>query len=326
MAISDFNPFKDFTFGDDVCFLSGDKLSFKQKHSVFPTWILEDYNLSGEQFKMLDEGYKLYDQVEVPCSDYVKSFWDELDKEIREAVESGYEAVQSLDQLKLFQWIGLWVYGVIFNEIQMGIRQQVLSGEPINFSQVLVKKFTNLHLMLKSLIFPVEFETLNPFSIQVFPVDNPESFFRYRDEINTLVFSLRMKDFGIIACLQDNGANFKYHDDILTLVKGRVLHPMQFEEICARIFYSCYLFNRLPEYTVSPMDDIMYIEPMSLIGMDARPIFDHWQNKTYAQVLENFWKPWGYTLFEILKNPENPMSFIQDASGNFIEQVNQPLA
>lgn len=325
MAIPDFNPFEDFVFDDKVCFLSGEKLSYPQKHLVFPSWILDDYKLSGQSFKMLDEGHKLYDQVEVPCSDYVKSFWDALDKEVREASEGGYKAMQSLDQIKLFQWIGLWVYGVIFNEIQVGIRQQVLSGEALNFSQVLVKKFSNLHLMLKSLIFPVEFETLNPFSVRIFPVNNPADFFKYRDEINTLVFSLRMKDFGIIACLQDNGANFKYHEEVLSFIEGKTLHPIQFEEICARVFYSGYLFNRLPEYTVSPTEDVIYIEPMSLIGMDARPIFDYWQNKTYAQVLENFWKPWGYTLFEVLKDPENPMSFLKDASGNFLKEPNLAL-
>src|SRR5690606_15203075 len=118
------------------------------------------------------------------------------------------------------------------------IRQQVLSGEAMNFSQALVQKFSNLHKMLQSLLVPIEFETLRPFSIHIFPVNNAEDYFNYRDEINTLVFSLRMKDFGIIACLQDNGANAKYHEEVLALIKDKPLHPIQFEEICARFFYS----------------------------------------------------------------------------------------
>src|SRR5699024_1210517 len=139
--------------------------------------------------------------------------------------------------------------------------------------------------------------------VRIFHIDNPPDHFSYRDEINTMVFSMRMNDFGIIACLQDNGTNFKYHEDVLEFAAEEHLHPLQFEEVCARVFYSCYLFNRLPDYTVSPTYDKLYIEPMSLMSIDRSPIFDTWQNKTYAQVLENFWKPWGYTLFEIMKNP-----------------------
>ncbi|MGZ3943976.1 MAG: hypothetical protein ACXVJB_03495, partial [Mucilaginibacter sp.] len=48
-----------------------------------------------------------------------------------------------------------------------------------------------------------------------------------------------------------------------------------------------------------------------------RPLFDTWQVKTYGQVLENFWKRWGLLLFEIIKDPENPVSFLLDADGNF---------
>jgi hypothetical protein len=36
--------------------------------------------------------------------------------------------------------------------------------------------------------------------------------------------------------------------------------------------------------------------------------FDEWVNKTYAQVLEAFWKPWNYTLMDILKDPNKPIS------------------
>jgi hypothetical protein len=172
--------------------------------------------------------------------------------------------------------------------------------------------------MLQSLYQPVEFEDFNPFSLFLFKVNSEEDLFGYRDEINTLTFSLRIKDFGLIICLQDNGANRSYHRDILGKIEGHTLHPIQFEEFNARIFYSAYLFNRLPEYNVLPVRDEIYIEAMPLRGTSSKPLFDDWQNKTYGQVLENFWKKWGFLLFEIIKNPEKPMSFLLDADSNFI--------
>ena len=108
---------------------------------------------------------------------------------------------------------------------------------------------------------------------------------------------------------------------------AHVLHPIQFEEFCGRVFYSAYLFNRLPEYNILPVNDDIFIEAMPLRGMSNKPLFDYWQNKTYGQVLENFWKRWGFLLLEIIKNPERPMSFITNTDDQFIEaaKIDLPL-
>jgi len=326
MKKSLYNPFTRFSFDNNTCFLTGVKLDNPLFYPVFPEWIVKEYNIGDQPFKMLDESYKNYSDLKLPCSAEVFELLTELDEAIRIAFEQGYQGVKALGQEILFQWIGKWVYGIIFNEIQAGIRQQALSGEALNFSQTLVHKFKNLHVMLQSIVEEVEYETILPFSISIFEVDNPENTYNYRDEINTLVYSLRIKDLGIIACLQDNGANLRYHEEILSLVADKKLHPIQFEELCGRFFYSCYLFNRLPDYMISPLEDKIYIEPMPLVGVNSRPIFDHFQAKTYGQVLENFWKPWGYTLFEIIKDPEHPMSFIADEENKFIpiDKLNLP--
>lgn len=323
-----YNPFNKFYFDNKSCFLSGEALKDPSTYPVFPEWIINGFGLKGQAFKMLDESYKTYEQITVPCAPEVKELLSQLDSEIANAFHKGFEEVNSLDKTRLFQWISTWVYGIIFNEIQSGIKQQALANEPINFSQALVQKFSNLHKMMQSILYPTEFETVSPFSIFIFPVNNIEGFFNYRDEINTLVFSLRMNDFGIIVSLQDNETSKKYHSEILKKIEGKVLHPIQFEEICARFFYSAYLFNRLPDYTIMQTPEKIFIEPMPLVGVNSRPIFDHWQAKTYGQVLENFWKPWGYTLFEIIKDPENPMSFIQDENQEFVEAstIKLPLA
>ena len=325
MANKLYNPFLDFQFDNKTCFLSGKALSSDdEKIQVFPLWMMRSFDLEDKPFKMLDESIVTYKQLQLPCSAEVAYKLAEVEEKVELAVQNGYKALKELDQLTLFQWVGKILYGVVFNEIQVGIRQAFLSGEQLNFSQALVQKFKNLHFMLQSLIVPMEFENKNPFTIAVFPVDSSPETFMYRDEINTLIFSIRMKDFAIIATLQDNGVHEIYHDEVLAKVKDKVLHPIQFEEICAKYFYSAYLFNRLPEYTYMEVPEKVYVEPMPLNDWTLKPIFDQWTAKTYGQVLENFWKPWGYTLFEIIKDPENPMTFITDQNGDFVSEVNLP--
>lgn len=322
MASRLYNPFAEFAFDNKTCFLTGEKLSSADEQiQVFPVWMMRAFDLEEKPFKMLDESIITYKKLKLPCAADTALILERIESQVKKAMSEGYEVVKSLEDIVLFQWIAKILYGVVFNEIQTGVRQAVLNNEPMNFSQALVHKFRNLHQMLQSAVHPMEFEERTPFSILVLPVDNAPKTFIYRDEINTLIFSLRMKDFAIIATLQDNGTNAIYHEDALKTVEGHVLHPIQFEEICARYFYSAYLFNKLPEYSFMETPQKVFVEAMPLMDWTMKPIFDPWQAKTYGQVLENFWKPWGYTLFEIIKDPENPMTFIADPDGAFNDAI-----
>jgi len=324
-----YNPFTRFNFSNRNCFLTGDTLtSEEEKIQVFPAWLMSRYQLEDKVIKLLDESYIGYKDLKLPCATNVNDqYIAPLEAEIETAFTQGYSAVKQLEPIKLFQWAGRLLYGIIFNELQAGIRQQHAQGEQFILSQGLIHKFSHLHMMLQSLNLPVTFDGFTPFSLFLFKVDNPENEFAYRDEINTLTFSLRIQDFGLIICLQDNGSNRRYHQGILDKIGNDLLHPIQFEEFNARIFYSAFLFNRLPEYEILPVAGEIFIEAMPLRGTSGRPVYDEWQGKTYGQVLESFWKKWGFLLFEIVKDPENPMSFLFTRDGYKIgaEAVDLPL-
>jgi len=317
-----YHPFESNNFSNTTCFLTGQKLSSPdEKIQVFPQWLMSRYSLEDQPFKLLDESMATYKDLKIPCAAEVNEQWLEpLENEIADAFEIGYEAIKALDEQTLFQWAGKLLYGIIFNEIQSGIKLQHSQGEEFNISQSIIHKFSHLHLMLQSINLPLEFDGFKPYSVFLFKVDNNGKEFGYRDEINTMTFALRIKDFGLVISLQDNGANRSYHKEVLDKIGDNMLHPIQFEEFSGRVFYSAYLFNRLPEYNILPVGEDIYLEAMPLRGMSSKPLFDTWNNKTFGQVLESFWKNWGFLLLEIIKNPENPMSFLFDANGNFVNE------
>lgn len=321
-----YSPFESSNFSNSTCFLTGEALnSEEEKIQVFPQWLMSRYKLEDQPFKLLDESMATYKDLKLPCSATInENYLEPLEAEIADAFAIGYEAVKNVDELKLFQWAGKLLYGIIFNEVQSGIKQQYAQGEEFNISKSIIHKFAHLHLMLQSLNLPIVLEDFKPFSLFLFKVDNNPDEFGYRDEINTLTFSLRIKDFGLIICMQDNSANQHYHRDTIEKIKDKVLHPIQFEEFSGRVFYSAYLFNRLPEYNILPVGEEIFIESMPLRGMSSKPLFDHWVNKIYGQVLESFWKNWSFLLLEIIKDPENPMSFLFDADGKFINDIKLP--
>jgi len=309
-----YNPFKNFDFLYKNCFLSGN--TFKSpiiQIPLIPKWLLEQAGLTGEeQIQFLDESIRSYNSISIAVNAEVnEQFLNPLENKIEKAFEGGYETVSALSELDLFNWIGKFLYGFVYTEMHGALRKE-MTADGLNMSQSLMMKFSNLNFMLQNLYTSIEFEDFTPWSINVVKLENAETPFSFRDEINTLTFSLKFKDFGIIACLQDNGTNNRYHQEILNEIKGKTLSAEQFEELTARFYYSAYLFNRLPEYTFMPVEGTTYIEAMPLRGNMSKPLFDVWQNKVYAQVLQNFWKPWGYVVFEIIKNPDEPMSFFEN--------------
>ena len=317
MFSSIYQPFKNFDFKYENCFLSGNTFNTPViQTNVLPAWLLEMANFSGEeQIQLLDETIRSYNSLKIPVNEEVqRHFIDPLEEKIAAAFGGGYDAVTKLDEADLFKWIGKFLYSLIYIEMHAAVGQQQLSSDGLNMSQGLMHKFGNLQTMIQGIYMNVEFEDFTPWSIVVVPMEKEEVSFSFRDEINTLTFSLKLKNFGIIACLQDNGTNKKYHQQILEQIASQPLSEQQFEELSARFFYSAYLFNRLPEYTIMPVEGSIYIDAMPLRGTMNKSLFDVWQHKTYAQVLENFWKPWGNLLMEIRKDPNNPTSYFSPPS------------
>lgn len=317
MISSIYQPFKNFDFRYDKCFLSGNTFdSPLVQTTILPEWLLRMANYSGEeQIKLLDESVRSYNALKVPVNaEVLEHFIEPLEEKIHAAFAGGYAAVSALDEVDLFRWIGKFLYSLIYVEMNAAVKLQQISSDGMNMSQGLMHKFGNLQTMIQGIYTNVEFEDFVPWSIVIVPLEPGDVAFSFRDEINTLTFSIKMNDFGIIACLQDNGTNKKFHQQIIEQVGTGSVTDQQFEELSARFFYSAYLFNRLPEYTVMPVEGSIYIDAMPLRGTMNKPLFDVWQHKTYAQVLENFWKPWGNLLMEIRKDPNNPTSYFNPPS------------
>ena len=309
-----YNPFLTFDFSYNKCFLSGKATNTSLTQiPLLPKWLLKQAELSGdEQIKLLDESIRSYSSLELPIDTSLNNeFLTPLEQKIEKAFSTGYAEVSKLEENDLFIWIGKFLYGFVYAEMNAAIKAEGTAAG-LNMSQSLIKRFGTHQFFLQKLYSDLVFENFKPWSIAVVELADKNTPFSFRDEINTLTFSMKFKDFGIVACLQDNGTNAIFHQEILKEIEGKALSAEQFEELSARYYYSAYLFNRLPDYTIVPLKETTFIENMPLRGAFDKPLFDVWQNKVYGQVLENFLKPWGFTLFEIIKDPEKPMSFFEN--------------
>lgn len=322
-----YNPFDEFSFRPDECFLTGKKVNpILDTIPVFPMWIIERYDLHDKIITMLAENAMKYQDISIPCDRIIiDEVINPLENKIEAAFKAGYSEVIKIDPVILFQWMAKFVYGMLYNDIVFGIQQNAKKGMPFSLSPLLTRKIKNLHWMLQSLIVEMQFDEVKPWSIEIVKIETTKDIFNYKDETKNVNFSLAMNDFGIIACLQDNGENSIFHQHLLEKIKGKTLHPIQFEELWSKFLYSNYLLNTSSEYEFLFLKDSLKVKAIPL--KNPTPLFNKWDDKMYAQVLANYWKPWGLEMKDIITFPDSPISYLIDEYTNsFIERekVNQP--
>jgi hypothetical protein len=310
-----YNPFEKFDFSPQKCFLTGKTLhSFsKEQIFVFPEWILDRYSLKDKTFKMLEGSSLKYNDMKIPCFESViENGINPLEEEIEKAFTIGYEAVKDLPEDRLFLWMAKLMYGVLYHDISIEQRKPIVNGKEFTLPIFLQERFGKLHSILQSLVCPVDFDGTKLWTIKVFKINISKDVFNYKDETSNLNFSLGMNDFGIVACLQDNGAVGIEQQRISDLFSNKVLHPIQFEELSARYIYSNYLLNSYAKYTIRSTEDKLIIESAPLTAQANKPLFDHWDDDMFAQVLAIYWKPWGLAKDDIIMFGNSPISYLEN--------------
>jgi hypothetical protein len=324
MPLSLFNPFETLHFKNTTCFITGDDLqSPDEQISIFPDWILDRFSLRDQRFKMLDQVTSIhYGEIKLPCSEKAKKALDELEMQIKEAFEGGFEEVIKIPKERLFLWMGKFIYGVLYNDIILEISRtrKRPNGKDFKLSPYLKQRFAKFHLMLQSLMVPMEFKDVKPWSIEIVKLKYSKDVFNYKDEPTNLNFSLGMNGFGIIACLQDNGAVAKKEKDILDKIGEKILHPIQFEELSARFLYSNYLLKKAARNSIEVDEEKVIIESFPQEENPDDPLFAPWDDDMFAQVLAGYWEPWGFEKKSIITPPDSPISFLEnDYTHEFVE-------
>jgi len=321
-----FNPFALAEFTNDYCFLCGCKLDDKNRSDehVFPKWLQHEFKL-WDQFIILANNTSIpYKLLTIPCCKNCNNVHlSSMENDIRKAYQSGYAEFKNLDDQRIFQWTFKIFYGLLFKELSLLSNRRNPSSGTIMKPEVL-EQYRNLHCFLQSVRIPFEFINIKPWSIFVVETracDDPTLNFNYHDNINGLAFSIRMGGIGIVASFEDASAQKfclqSYYDNL----EGIKLHPIQFDELAAKVAYKSFLLNRIPKYlTIFPDDQYspFYVDTLNLQGFDATPVFNEWDQKIYAKILASYWASYGLTLPDIYREPNEVLSFIENRDGSII--------
>ncbi|MDR3563014.1 MAG: hypothetical protein P4N59_16510 [Negativicutes bacterium] len=318
-----YDPFKIANFNNDCCFLCGCPLDDENRSDehVFPKWLQQEFKLWDLRIELVNKTFIPYRLLTIPCCKACNNIHlSKLEVDIKAAFEGGYEKFKQLDELRLYQWLCKIYYGILFKELSL-VHDRKNPEQGTIMTQDFMERHRNIHAFLQSVRVPIKFPAEKPWSIFIVETQSypeVELNYDYHDNVACLTFSIRLGGIGILACLEDSSAQKQLFDEYFAQFEGIKLHPIQFDELAAKIAYKASLFNRNPEYfnlipSTEGMDVFIIIPHVQ--GLTTDPMFKDWDQKIYAKMLATYWGRHGFDISTIYQEPNLVFTMITNPDG-----------
>jgi hypothetical protein len=203
------------------------------------------------------------------------------------ALDGGFEVFEKIDRQTLFFWLGKIYLGLLYYELFVDYDPRYPEKGKITDPEYL-KSFYTLLLFLQGIRGLHRFEGCFPASIFLFPTQKPADVSKqwdFKDSQQKAFIAIRIGDIGIFAALQDGGV-IQHMEDLLEHHKDITLHPLQFNEMTAKILYKLILLKVTPTFVnvETKKESLSTMIPLS----QTEDIFDEWVQDDYAQLLSHF--------------------------------------
>jgi len=323
-----YDPFDRMQFNSETCFLCGAFINANQTVPVFSNWLMRHYQFGEKQLLLLDKSIIQYKDLTIPCCiNCREQHIEPLDQRLEKAHQKGVAGFKAADERDIYLWLAKMFYGMLVRELLNEQNPLIMPEHAVGENPKMFTKFQSLFKLLQALRLPILFDDFTPFSLFILEVKETETDtpFEYRDELNTMMFSIKMGTVQVICHLLDNNVLQKALKPVYDDLKNKPVHPIQAAEFTARAYYAAYLFNLIPEYferRPAPGEDFLTYD--TLVDDITMPVFNPWEQQAYAKLLEEMWRKWDISRQQILQNPREPLSYIYDETGTYIETVNIP--
>jgi len=305
-------------FGRCICFLCGRRLTNANRtdEHVIPKWLQGRFSLWNQKINLLNGTQIPYKSLKIPCCSVCnRKHLHPLEDEVCAATLAGHEAVESLLPTSLFLWLGKIFYGLLYKEIFLARDRKSGKKAPI-VSKENLKAFGLHHLFLQATRTPVRFLPSIPASIFIFQIDAPHDVrlqWDYRDSFIGMTLCCRIGSVGILAALQDGGAQRDCYSNFWQPYQELQLQPIHFTELMAVFNYTASLCNRVPKFMLAEhRKQPIHVMLSSLQGLSAKPIFDEWKEEHFAHFLSI---AVGLPLDQVHPAPNQVMTWLHDSRG-----------
>jgi hypothetical protein len=304
-------------FGKSICFLCGRQMrdpNYTDEH-VFPKWLQNRFQLWNQNIILLNGTTIRYRQLKVPCcqscnNDHLSG----IENRMVAAIEKGPHAVRSMPEIDIYLWIGKIFFGILYKEYLLTHDR----GKPrskLIISRKFLGNFDLQHVYLQAARVPIKFQG-RPGSVFVFELQVHRDYkyqFNYWDSLH-MVATCRIGNVGIMAVFEDGGIIKDSLEPVFSEYYSIALHPLQFDELAARLLYSVIRLQRTAKSITieSPSGEVISITRSP--GFSLKPWFRPWVIEDYARVL-------GYMLklpLELVFHPPDELyTLLKNEKGAF---------
>ncbi len=281
--------------GRATCFLCGEEFAateLGQEH-IFAKWLQGKFNLWDRVLVLLNGTKIPYRNLKIPaCAACNNISLSKVEDKIARALQGGASEVRALGHEILYLWAAKLFFGTLYAEALLPLNRAARDQGPI-VGEGALDGFRFMHLTMQAARTSMTFssdETHYHSSILVFPVQqhpDPAQRFMYRDDVNYGCIAVRLDTVGII-CVTDGGAQERLAEEVLPKLFEHNLHPLQFEEISAKVFMKARTMTRTPKYISSHVAGQAKFLQMPLGGLSEAPLFGDYDHEEYARTLAMF--------------------------------------
>lgn len=305
---------------DNNCFLCGKEMKKLTVEHVFPKWLQKKYDLWNERLTLLNNTDIQYKNLKIPCcAGCNNESLSTLENIIYSSVVSGYEAAKSVDAHNWYLWAGKIFYGVLRKELKLSINRSNPSQGTI-VTERIIKQFSNLHLFLQGIRGKYKFFDQKPYTVLIcnlYDLGEGSDYF-FGDDLLNFSLSIRMGEIGVIVTFQDDGLIDNSYGKYVSQVNGRKLHPIQFDELYAKVNYQVSLMDYSPYFHTATHIEGDWPAETTLHGGGY---INEWNQKEFAYELLyrlGYWKTGFETIEDIFVPPDRVYSWMVDDKGEIL--------
>ena len=215
-----------------------------------------------------------------------------LESNIAKAVAGGFNHFLKLPKQQVALWAAKLFFGLLYRELFLPLDRSRPKSGNILYEEHL-QEYQLIHFFLQSVRIPIKIESFEanyPVSLFIFDLQElsqNELNFDFRDDINLRTIFIRLGDIGILASF-DAGTQSIEGEKFFGQYINEKLHPLQFEELGANLFYKASLLTRSPKVIIYEKDEEAIVQFMPIAGLSTKPIFAKWEVENYADFLSMF--------------------------------------
>lgn len=272
-----------------VCGDSHDEGSTVSDEHVFPEWLLHEFELWDERFRLQNGTLIPYRQVKIPvCQGCNSEALARLETSVCDAYRRGPEAVRALGPRALGTWMAKILLGLLVLELRLPVaREDPGAGTIIEDKDL--DSFILLRLMVRGAATPIELvhapgDTCA--SVYVFDLKEPESpalRFDFADFLNPQCLCLRLGRVGVSAVF-DLGIEGWAGRPTMEPYYGTPIHRIQFAELTAQMFESA-----AGQIARPPLAYQLGAEAIRLVAIPSASgdgsTHGEWDDSRYAEIL-----------------------------------------